>query len=151
MLEIRSELRDDKVVPVLYDDDEEVMVIPKKIVRGEELMDIPEKYMRMLDKQAESMGEEPSPKPKPPEQFSSFKSLKHMDEDDLDILTDTITDNVLNRLEEREEEEVPVNKGYLSYLLGAASLNELMRNRRKEEREHLEREFDRAYYKRKHS
>ena len=47
MLEIRSELRDDKVVPVLYDDDEEVMVIPKKIVRGEELMDIPEKYMRM--------------------------------------------------------------------------------------------------------
>ena len=50
-----------------------------------------------------------------------------------------------------EEEEVPVNKGYLSYLLGAASLNELMRNRRKEEREHLEREFDRAYYKRKHS
>lgn len=43
MLEIRSELRDDKVVPVLYDDDEEVMVIPKKIVRGEELMDIMQK------------------------------------------------------------------------------------------------------------
>ena len=203
MLEIRSELRDDKVVPVLYEDDEEVMVIPKKIVRGEELMDIPEKYMRMLDKQAESIGEEdtkqylddlvdeelvpeptpfnnyasmmnrrsmgtpekkiqyvehddpkarmkPSPKPKTPPQFSSFKSLKHMDEEELDILTDTITDNVLNRLEEREEDEVPVNKGYLSYLLGAASLNELMRNRRKEEREHLEREFDRAYYKRKH-
>ena len=157
MLEIRSELRNDKVVPVLYDDDEEVMVIPKKIVRGEELMDIPEKSMGTPEKKIQYVEHDdpkarmkPSPKPKPPQQFSSFKSLKHMDEEELDILTDTITDNVLNRLEEREEEEVPVNKGYLSYLLGAASLNELMRNRRKEEREHLEREFDRAYYKRKH-
>ena len=31
MLEIRSELRDDKVVPVLYEDDEEVWIYLKNI------------------------------------------------------------------------------------------------------------------------
>jgi len=191
MLTILSELRNKKVVPVLYEDDEEIMVIPKKIINGKEYMDIPEKYLKMLDKQADEMGEEdeeidlvpdptpfnnyasmmnrramttpdkkisyverddpqsrmkPSPKPKPPQQFPQFKSLKHMDEEETDILVQQITDNVLNRLEEREE-EVPVQKGFLRMLLGATALNELLSNRDKEERKRLQAEFDRAYYK----
>jgi len=203
MLEIKSELRNDKVVPVLYQDGEEVMVIPKKIVRGEELMDIPEKYLKLLDKQAESVGEEdtkqylddlvdeelvpeptpfnnyasmmnrrsmttpekkikyvehddpkarmkPSPKPKPPKQFSSFKSLKHMDEGETDILVQQITDRVMNRLSGGEEEDnIPVKKGFLRMLLGATAMNELLSNRDKEERKRLQEEFDRTYYRRK--
>ena len=192
MLTILSELRNNKVVPVLYEDDEEIMVIPKKIINGKEYMDVPEKYLKMLDKQADEMGEEdeeeidlvpeptpfnnyasmmnrramttpdkkisyverddpqsrmkPSPKPKPPQQFPSFKTLKHMDEEETDILVQQITDNVLNRLEEKEE-EVPVQKGFLRMLLGATGLNELLSNRDKEERKRLQAEFDRAYYK----
>ena len=92
----------------------------------------------------------PSPKPKPPEQFASFKSLKHMDEEETDILVQQITDNVLNRLQEREE-EVPVQKGFLRMLLGATGLNELLSNRNKEERKRLQAEFDRAYYKNRKS
>ena len=192
MLTILSELRNNKVVPVLYEDDEEIMVIPKKIINGKEYMDVPEKYLKMLDKQADEMGEEdeeeidlvpeptpfnnyasmmnrramttpdkkisyverddpqsrmkPSPKPKPPQQFPSFKTLKHMDEEETDILVQQITDNVLNRLEEKEE-EVPVQKGFLRMLLGATGLNELLSNRDKEERKRLQAEFDRAYYR----
>ena len=156
-------------------------------------MDIPEKYLKMLDKQADEMGEEdeeidlvpdpapfnnyasmmnrramttpdkkisyverddpqsrmkPSPKPKPPQQFPQFKSLKHMDEEETDILVQQITDNVLNRLEERND-EVPVKKGFLRMLLGATAMNELLSNRDKEERKRLQEEFDRTHYRRK--
>ena len=196
MLTILSELRNNKVVPVLYEDDEEIMVIPKKIINGKEYMDIPERYLKMLDKQADEMGEEdedeidlvpeptpfnnyasmmnrramttpdkkisyverddpqsrmkPSPKPKPPKQFATFKTLKHMNEEETDILVQQITDNVLNRIKEREE-EVPVQKGFLRMLLGATGLNELLSNRNKEERKRLQAEFDRAYYKNRKS
>ena len=84
MLTILSELRNNKVVPVLYEDDEEIMVIPKKIINGKEYMDVPEKYLKMLDKQADEMGEEDEeeidlvPEPTPFNNYASMMNRRAM-------------------------------------------------------------------------
>ena len=111
-------------------------------------MTTPEKKIQYVEHADPKARMKPSPKPTPPKQFASFKTLKHMNEEETDILVQQITDNVLNRLQEREE-EVPVKKGFLRMLLGATAMNELLSNRDKEERKRLQEEFDRNYYRRK--